>query len=232
MMQRCVPVLVSCLATAGCDPSANTNRVVGQLESDRFDQYAVVGELALDGSTRTSRGALSMAIAAVEQKGLRGIVVPAANAAEAAVVDSIEVIAVASLVYIDRITSFFSLSTSPSRSRKSSLTSSLLSLVTISPASSLIARAKAVPLSSFLKLSSSCSGYRPISPSLSVVVVHGSGDKAFVAGAGCRVNGHQPGPDAVPADLDPDRAPRAALFRVRHLELDATRVGHLLGGGP
>ncbi|MDH3716831.1 MAG: YifB family Mg chelatase-like AAA ATPase, partial [Planctomycetota bacterium] len=69
----------------------------GQLDSDRFDQYAVVGELALDGATRTTKGALSMAIAAVEQSGLRGIVVPAANAAEAAVVDSVEVIAVSSL---------------------------------------------------------------------------------------------------------------------------------------
>jgi magnesium chelatase family protein len=69
----------------------------GQLESDLFDQYAVVGELALDGGTRTTKGALSMALAAAERNGLRGIVVPEANAAEAAVVDSLEVIAVASL---------------------------------------------------------------------------------------------------------------------------------------
>ena len=69
----------------------------GQLGSDRFDQYAVVGELALDGATRTTKGALSMAIAAAEQTGLRGIVVPELNAAEAAVVDTLEVIPVASL---------------------------------------------------------------------------------------------------------------------------------------
>ncbi|NIP85492.1 MAG: magnesium chelatase, partial [Planctomycetales bacterium] len=69
----------------------------GQLESDRLEDYAVVGELALDGSMRTSKGALSMAIATVERSDLRGIVVPAANAAEAAVVDAIEVIAVSSL---------------------------------------------------------------------------------------------------------------------------------------
>ncbi len=69
----------------------------GQLESDRFEQYAVVGELALDGTTRTTKGALSMAIAAVEQRGLRGIVVSAENAVEAAVVDKMEVIAVTSL---------------------------------------------------------------------------------------------------------------------------------------
>ncbi|MEK6249946.1 MAG: YifB family Mg chelatase-like AAA ATPase, partial [Planctomycetales bacterium] len=69
----------------------------GQLESDMFPYYAVVGELSLDGSTRTAKGALSMAISAAEQQGLRGIVVPKANASEAAVVKSIDVIAVESL---------------------------------------------------------------------------------------------------------------------------------------
>ena len=69
----------------------------GQVESDRFEQYAVVGELALDGSTRPARGALSMAIAAAEQEGVIGLVVPSSSAAEAAVVEGIEVIPVASL---------------------------------------------------------------------------------------------------------------------------------------
>jgi magnesium chelatase family protein len=69
----------------------------GQMESELFDQYAVVGELALDGSTRTTKGSLSMAMAAARQQGVRGIIVPAENATEAAVVDGIEVIAVSSL---------------------------------------------------------------------------------------------------------------------------------------
>ena len=69
----------------------------GQLESDRFDQYAVVGELALDGGTRPTRGALSIAIAAAEQKGLRGLVVPSESASEAAVVEQIEIVPVSSL---------------------------------------------------------------------------------------------------------------------------------------
>ena len=69
----------------------------GQIESSRFEEYAVVGELALDGSTRPTRGALSMAMATAEQEGLRGIVVPTSSAAEAAVVENIEVIAVESL---------------------------------------------------------------------------------------------------------------------------------------
>ena len=68
----------------------------GQLPSDRFAQYAAVGELALDGTVRPVRGALAMAIAAREQ-GRTGLVVPAANAQEAAVVEGIEIIAVGSL---------------------------------------------------------------------------------------------------------------------------------------
>jgi magnesium chelatase family protein len=69
----------------------------GQLTSDKFKQYAVCGELALDGTTRPARGALSMAIAATQQKDLRGLVVPTSSAAEAAVVEGIEVIGVSSL---------------------------------------------------------------------------------------------------------------------------------------
>ena len=68
----------------------------GQLASDVLAQYAAIGELALDGTIRPAKGALSMALAAKEQ-GLRGFVVPAANAKEAAVVEGIEIIPVASL---------------------------------------------------------------------------------------------------------------------------------------
>ncbi|MBI2825039.1 MAG: YifB family Mg chelatase-like AAA ATPase [Planctomycetia bacterium] len=72
----------------------------GQLDAtagDRFRRYAVVGELALDGSTRPTRGALSIAMAAAREDGLAGLLVPSESAAEAAVVEGIEVIAVASL---------------------------------------------------------------------------------------------------------------------------------------
>lgn len=68
----------------------------GQLQSERFDDYAAVGELALDGSLRPVKGALSMALATKEQ-GKRGLLVPVANAHEAAVVEGIEVFAVGSL---------------------------------------------------------------------------------------------------------------------------------------
>jgi len=69
----------------------------GQIASERFDDYAVVGELALDGTTRPTRGALSIAIAAAKERGLRGLVLPSSSATEAAVVEGIEAIAVSSL---------------------------------------------------------------------------------------------------------------------------------------
>ncbi len=67
-----------------------------QLQSELLDQFAAVGELALDGSVRPSKGTLSMAISAKE-RGLKGVVVPAANAREAAVVEGVDVIPVGSL---------------------------------------------------------------------------------------------------------------------------------------
>jgi magnesium chelatase family protein len=69
----------------------------GQISSELFGRYAVVGELALDGTTRPTRGALSIAMAAAKEKDLAGLVVPTSSAAEAAVVEGIEVIAVSSL---------------------------------------------------------------------------------------------------------------------------------------
>jgi magnesium chelatase family protein len=68
----------------------------GQLQSDRFEDFAAVGELALEGIVRPVKGALAMAIAARDQ-GKRGLIVPAANAQEAAVVEGIEIIAVGTL---------------------------------------------------------------------------------------------------------------------------------------
>lgn len=69
----------------------------GQLASDRLEQYAIIGELALEGLTRPVKGALSIAIEAAKNEGLRGLVVPTENAGEAAVLEGLEVIPVASL---------------------------------------------------------------------------------------------------------------------------------------
>ncbi|MCA9079606.1 MAG: YifB family Mg chelatase-like AAA ATPase [Planctomycetaceae bacterium] len=68
----------------------------GQLQSEKFADYAVVGELALDGTVRPVKGTLSMGLQ-LKQDGHRGLVVPVENAAEAAVVEDLEVIPVASL---------------------------------------------------------------------------------------------------------------------------------------
>src|SRR5437763_16269118 len=57
----------------------------GQLLPEQLRDFATVGELALDGSVRPIKGALSVAMAAAERK-IPKLLVPAANAREAAVV--------------------------------------------------------------------------------------------------------------------------------------------------
>ena len=69
----------------------------GQLSAERLADFAIIGELALEGSTRPVKGALSIAIEAVKNTGLRGLVVPTDNASEVAVVEGLQVIAVDSL---------------------------------------------------------------------------------------------------------------------------------------
>ncbi|OUW85533.1 MAG: magnesium chelatase [Saprospirales bacterium TMED214] len=69
----------------------------GQLSAERLEEYAVVGELALEGTARPIKGALSIAIEAAKNDAIRGLVVPVANASEAAVVESLQVIPVHSL---------------------------------------------------------------------------------------------------------------------------------------
>ena len=61
-----------------------------------LDSHVFMGELSLDGSVRPVRGALSAALAARE-RGIHNLVVPEANAHEAAVVEGTRVFAVKSL---------------------------------------------------------------------------------------------------------------------------------------
>src|SRR5215470_8125911 len=68
----------------------------GQLLPEQLRDFATVGELALDGSVRPVRGALSMAMAAREG-GVRKLIVPSANGREAAVVEEVRVFGVGSL---------------------------------------------------------------------------------------------------------------------------------------
>ncbi len=67
----------------------------GQLLPEQLKGFATVGELALDGSVRPVKGALSMAMAAAGR--VPKLLVPAANAREAAVVQDVTVYGVASL---------------------------------------------------------------------------------------------------------------------------------------
>src|SRR6202166_334583 len=68
----------------------------GAFFGKRLDQYIFLGELSLDRQVRSVRGALSAALAAREHK-IKAVVVPEANAREAAVVEGIDVFAVRTL---------------------------------------------------------------------------------------------------------------------------------------
>jgi magnesium chelatase family protein len=61
-----------------------------------LDQHLAIGELSLDGAVRPVRGALSIAVCA-RQQGIRNLILPEENAAEAAVVEDVHVFGVRSL---------------------------------------------------------------------------------------------------------------------------------------
>src|SRR5208282_6334010 len=71
-------------------------RGVNCITTDRHKDFLIAGELALDGRIRKIKGALSMAMLAKARK-MRGVILPAENAREAAVVEGIEVYPVAHL---------------------------------------------------------------------------------------------------------------------------------------
>ncbi len=62
----------------------------GVLTQEMVSNYLIVGELSLDGRVKPVRGALSMAVLA-KKAGYRGMVIPADNAQEAAVVESVNI---------------------------------------------------------------------------------------------------------------------------------------------
>ena len=63
---------------------------VGEISTHLLDDYVIMGEMGLDGSLQPLKGALSMAIKA-RAEGFKGIILPAQNAPEAAVIDGIQV---------------------------------------------------------------------------------------------------------------------------------------------
>lgn len=75
-----------------------------QIDAGMVSNYVIMGELSLDGGLQPIRGALPIALQAREA-GFRGIVLPAANAREAAVVDGLDVYGMETLA---EVTEFFS----------------------------------------------------------------------------------------------------------------------------
>jgi len=67
-----------------------------QIETDQLDHFIAVGELALTGAVRPCKGVLPIAMRA-RAEGKSGILVPAENAAEAAVVKGLQVIPIQNL---------------------------------------------------------------------------------------------------------------------------------------
>lgn len=88
-----LPISVGLLAAAGLVPS------------EKLKNYILVGELSLTGKLRRIRGALSIALLAKEKK-MTGLILPAENYAEAAVVEGLEILGAQNL---PQVVEFFSL---------------------------------------------------------------------------------------------------------------------------
>lgn len=67
-----------------------------QISPDLLSQFTIMGELSLDGTVQPIRGALPIAIQA-RKEGFKGLIVPAQNAREAAMVNNLEVYGVTHL---------------------------------------------------------------------------------------------------------------------------------------
>ena len=68
----------------------------GDIRPDTISDYLIMGELSLDGTLRPIKGALPIAIEARKRQ-FKGFLLPAVNAAEAAIVDGIDVIPISHL---------------------------------------------------------------------------------------------------------------------------------------
>src|SRR5512142_636329 len=82
-----LPMAVGILGASGC------------VRPQNLMEYLFLGELSLDGTVRPVKGALSMAVMARE-RGIGHVVVPEANAREAAVVDGVRSYAARSLSHV------------------------------------------------------------------------------------------------------------------------------------
>ena len=71
-------------------------RATGFIEGEKYREYLIAGELALDGRLRTIKGGLSLAMLA-RAMGRKGIIVPEENVRECSVVEGVDIIACATL---------------------------------------------------------------------------------------------------------------------------------------
>lgn len=79
----------------------------GQLPADELPNYIMMGELSLDGSLQPVKGALPIAIQARKEQ-FKGLILPKANAREAALVNNLEVYGVE---HISEVIGFFNKTT-------------------------------------------------------------------------------------------------------------------------
>lgn len=86
-----LPLAIGMLGANGC------------IQTERLEEYLMMGELSLDGSLQPITGVLPIAIKAREL-GFKGMIIPAYNAREAAVVNNLEVYGVN---HIREVTDFF-----------------------------------------------------------------------------------------------------------------------------
>lgn len=70
-----------------------------QIKADKLEDYIIMGELSLDGTIQPIKGVLPIAIQA-RKEGIKGLIIPLANAREAAIVNDIEVIGVEQLIEV------------------------------------------------------------------------------------------------------------------------------------
>ncbi len=69
----------------------------GQVAHHHLDEFIIMGELSLDGGLKPIKGALPIAIKAM-QEGFKGLILPMENAAEAAVVEQVDVYGASSIL--------------------------------------------------------------------------------------------------------------------------------------
>ncbi len=71
----------------------------GQLSDQHLHEYLIMGELSLDGSIKPIKGALPIALTA-KKNGFKGVIIPKENAAEAAIVEGIDVYGVSDILEV------------------------------------------------------------------------------------------------------------------------------------